>query len=48
MRFMMRVEVADVSQDYAVLTVLGPRGGDLAAGLEAVAARVNPGPFGDY
>jgi tRNA-modifying protein YgfZ len=46
MRFMMRVEVADVSQDYAVLTVLGPRGGDLAAGLDAVAARVNPGPFG--
>ncbi len=46
MRFMMRVEVADVSQDYAVLTVLGPSGGDLAAGLDAVAARVNPGPFG--
>ena len=34
MRFMLRVEVADVSQDYAVLTVLGPAGGDLAAGLE--------------
>ncbi len=46
MRFMMRVEVADVSQDYAVLTVLGPRGGDLATGLDAVAARVNPGSFG--
>ena len=46
MRFMMRVEVADVSRDYAVLTVLGPRGGDIAAGLDAVAARVNPGPFG--
>ena len=46
MRFMMRVEVADVSQDYAVLTVLGPAGGDLAAGLDGVAARVNPGPFG--
>jgi tRNA-modifying protein YgfZ len=46
MRFMLRVEVADVSQDYAVLTVLGPRGGDLAAGLDAVTARVNPGPFG--
>ena len=46
MRFMLRVEVADVSQDYAVLTVLGPRGGDVAAGLDAVAARVNPGPFG--
>ena len=26
MRFMLRVEVADVSQDYAVLTVLGPGG----------------------
>ncbi len=46
MRFMTRVEVADVSRDYAVLTVLGPRGGDLAAGLDTVAARVNPGPFG--
>ncbi len=46
MRFMLRVEVADVSQDYAVLTVLGPGGGDLASGLDTVAARVNPGPFG--
>jgi folate-binding protein YgfZ len=46
MRFMLRVEVADVSQDYAVLTVLGPAGADLAAGLEEVAARVSPGPFG--
>ena len=46
MRFMLRVEVADVSQDYAVLTVLGPAGDDLAAGLDAVAARVSPGPFG--
>src|ERR1700722_7607477 len=45
MRFMLRVEVADVSQDYAVLTVLGPRGGDLAAGLEGVRARVEPGAF---
>jgi tRNA-modifying protein YgfZ len=45
MRFMLRVEVADVSQDYAVLSVLGPAGGDLAAGLEA-AARMKPGPFG--
>jgi folate-binding Fe-S cluster repair protein YgfZ len=40
MRFMLRVEVADVSQDYAVLTVLGPRGGDLAAGLEG-SVRIN-------
>jgi folate-binding protein YgfZ len=46
MRFMLRVEVADVSQDYAVLTVLGPAGDDLAAGLDTVAARVKPGPFG--
>jgi len=46
MRFMLRVEVADVSQDYAVLTVLGPRGGDLAAELEGVRAKVGPGPFG--
>ncbi len=42
MRFMLRVEVADVSRDYAVLTVLGPAGPDLAAGLDGVAARVNP------
>ncbi len=46
MRFMLRVEVADVSQDYAVLTVLGPAGADLAQGLDAVSARVKPGPFG--
>ena len=46
MRFMLRVEVADVSQDYAVLTVLGPAGDDLVAGLDGVTARVNPGPFG--
>jgi tRNA-modifying protein YgfZ len=46
MRFMLRVEVADVSQDYAVLTVLGPAGGDLAAELEGVRARVEPGSFG--
>jgi tRNA-modifying protein YgfZ len=46
MRFMLRVEVADVSQDYAVLTVLGPQGGDLAAELEGVRARVEPGSFG--
>ena len=46
MRFMLRVEVADVSRDYAVLTVLGPAGGDLATGLDGVTARVNPGSFG--
>jgi len=47
MRFMLRVEVADVSRGYAVLTVLGPAADDLAAGLDAVAARVSPGPFGN-
>jgi len=46
MRFMLRVEVADVSQDYAVLTVLGPEGAGLAAGLDGVSATINPGPFG--
>jgi tRNA-modifying protein YgfZ len=46
MRFMLRVEVADVSRDYAVLTVLGPSGGDIAAELEGVRARVEPGSFG--
>jgi folate-binding protein YgfZ len=46
MRFMLRVEVADVSGDHAVLTVLGPAAGDIAAGLDGVRASVNPGPFG--
>jgi folate-binding protein YgfZ len=46
MRFMLRVEVADVSRDYAVLTVGGPAAGDLAAELEGVRVRVEPGPFG--
>ena len=46
MRFMMRVEVSDLSQDYAVLTVMGPAGSDTAARLDGVAARVDPGPFG--
>ena len=46
MRFMLRVEVTDVSQEYAVLTVLGPAGAGLTAGLEPVTARVHPGSFG--
>ena len=46
MRFMLRVEVADVTPDYAVLTVLGPRSGELAAEPDIVAATVNPGSFG--
>ncbi len=45
MRFMLRVEVADVSQDYAVLTVLGPDAAGLAAGADA-AAKVNQRSFG--
>ena len=46
MRFMLRVEVADVSGDYAVLTAGGPAAADLAAELGGVRARVNAGPFG--
>ena len=46
MRFMLRVEVADVSQDYAVLTAGGPAASGLAAELEGVRARVDHGPFG--
>jgi folate-binding protein YgfZ len=46
MRFMLRVEVADVSPDYAVLTVLGPGADDLAGGLDAGPAAVIRGPFG--
>jgi folate-binding protein YgfZ len=46
MRFMLRVEVADVSQEYAVLTVMGPAGPDLAAGVDGVAVQVNHGSFG--
>jgi folate-binding protein YgfZ len=48
MRFMMRVEVADVSGDHAVLTVLGPGASDIAAGLDGVLASVKPGPFGTH
>jgi tRNA-modifying protein YgfZ len=46
MRFMLRVEPADVSADYAVLTVLGPAAGDMSAGLDGVQARVMAGSFG--
>jgi hypothetical protein len=46
MRFMMRVEAADVSADYAVLTVLGLRGDDLTVGLDGVTARLEPDSFG--
>jgi folate-binding protein YgfZ len=46
MRFMLRVEVADASSDYAVLTVSDPAGAQLAAGLDGVVATINPGSFG--
>jgi tRNA-modifying protein YgfZ len=46
MRFMLRVEVADVSAESAVLTVQGPAAADITAGLEGVLARVEPGSFG--
>jgi tRNA-modifying protein YgfZ len=46
MRFMLRVEVADLSRDYAVLSVLGPDGAGLITGLGGVTARVSAGSFG--
>jgi folate-binding protein YgfZ len=46
MRFMLRVEPADVSRDFAVLTLLGPGAADLAAERGGVHARVEPGSFG--
>ena len=46
MRFMLRVEVADVSAEYAVLTAGGPAAAGLAAELGGVRAQVNAGPFG--
>jgi tRNA-modifying protein YgfZ len=46
MKFMLRVEVADLSADAAVLTVMGPAGGDITAGLEGVLGQVSQDPFG--
>jgi tRNA-modifying protein YgfZ len=46
MKFMLRVEVADLSADCAVLTVMGRNAADITAGLDGVLGRVNPGPFG--
>jgi len=46
MKFMLRVDVADLSADCAVLTVMGRAGADIAAGLDGVLGRVNPGSFG--
>ena len=45
MRFMLRVEVADVSEDHAVLSVLGPGRDKLSAGVEAVVMSVTTGRF---
>src|ERR1022692_2391648 len=42
MRFMLRVEPADVSGDYAVLTLMGPDAGDPPAGT-AIAVRSSLG-----
>ena len=51
MKFMLRVEVADLSAGAAVLTVMGPAGGDITAGLdtgglEGVLGQVSQEPFG--
>jgi tRNA-modifying protein YgfZ len=46
MKFMLRVEVADLSADAAVLTVMGPAGGGITAGLEGVLGQVSQDPFG--
>ena len=46
MRFMLRVEVADLSGDFAVLTLLGPGTADLGTERGGVHARVEPGSFG--
>jgi tRNA-modifying protein YgfZ len=49
MRFMLRVEVADVTGDYAVLSVAGPDADAAAAPLAAVAAGRTEGAVGrDY
>jgi len=45
MKFMLRVEVADLSAGAAVLTVMGPAA-DITAGLDGVLGRVSSGPFG--
>ncbi len=46
MRFMLRVEVTDVSTDFAVLTAAGPAAADITAELTGVRARTGSGPFG--
>jgi hypothetical protein len=46
MRFMMRVEPADVTADYAVLTVGGPGAKDAVAGVGNAAVAATTSPFG--
>ena len=46
MRFMLRVEVADVTSDYAVLTVAGPDAPQHAAKAEALSVAGTTAPFG--
>ena len=46
MRFMLRVEVADVSDRYAVLTVQGPDRDRLTAGLDAVLVASTTASYG--
>jgi tRNA-modifying protein YgfZ len=46
MKFMLRVEVADLSADCAVLTVMGSAGAEITAGLDGVLGQVNAGSFG--
>jgi hypothetical protein len=49
MRFMLRVETADVTGDYAVLTLAGPGSGEAAAMASQVAVAATTNSFGtDY
>ncbi|MBV9853473.1 MAG: folate-binding protein YgfZ [Streptosporangiaceae bacterium] len=46
MRFMLRVEIADVSGGYAVLTIAGPDAAKHAEAAKALAVAGTTGPFG--
>ena len=46
MRFMLRVEVTDVTGDYAVLTAAGPESGEAAAAASQAAVAVTTNSFG--
>ena len=46
MRFMMRVEVADMTGELGVLTLTGPKGAGLPAAAEGIAVAVAEDPFG--